>query len=156
MGRRRDKTYFQLGEDEILLFSSLPKTLSKLERKYPKNYYSILEIKINPRLLKINNKFCIYRHQKIMLPSASLCYVSLDDLVLLRKIIQRNANCFFHRLSDLAPSTLRVLEQRAECVPSAYSQACWAMRRLQLFHSFQLFCYFLCLSVYASTKTSNT
>ncbi|KAG5572015.1 hypothetical protein H5410_061781 [Solanum commersonii] len=35
-GRRMEKTHFQLREDEILLSSSLPKTLSKLERKYPK------------------------------------------------------------------------------------------------------------------------
>ena len=32
-GRRMEKTHFQPGEDEILLSSSLPKTLSKLERK---------------------------------------------------------------------------------------------------------------------------
>ncbi|KAG5631834.1 hypothetical protein H5410_003551 [Solanum commersonii] len=31
-----EKTHFQLGEEEILLSSSLPKTLSKLERKYLK------------------------------------------------------------------------------------------------------------------------
>ncbi|KAG5581503.1 hypothetical protein H5410_052130, partial [Solanum commersonii] len=31
-----EKTYFQVGEDKILLSSSLPKTLSKLEKKYPK------------------------------------------------------------------------------------------------------------------------
>ena len=34
-GRRIEKTHFQLGEDE-LLSSSLPKTLSKLERKIQK------------------------------------------------------------------------------------------------------------------------
>ncbi|KAG5609863.1 hypothetical protein H5410_021144 [Solanum commersonii] len=42
-----EKTHFQLGEDEILHSSSLPKTLSKLERKISKKYYFILEIKIN-------------------------------------------------------------------------------------------------------------
>ncbi|KAG5619786.1 hypothetical protein H5410_005004 [Solanum commersonii] len=35
-GRRMEMTHFQLREDEILLSSSLLKTLSKLERKYPK------------------------------------------------------------------------------------------------------------------------
>ena len=49
-GRRMETTHFQLGEDEILLSSSLPKTLSKLERKISKYYYSILEIKIKVRL----------------------------------------------------------------------------------------------------------
>jgi len=32
-GRRMEKTHFQFREDELLLASSLPKTLSKLERK---------------------------------------------------------------------------------------------------------------------------
>ncbi|KAG5582066.1 hypothetical protein H5410_052693 [Solanum commersonii] len=35
-GRRMEKTHFQFWKDELLLFVSLPKTLSKLERKYPK------------------------------------------------------------------------------------------------------------------------
>ncbi|KAG5585338.1 hypothetical protein H5410_045772 [Solanum commersonii] len=36
-----EKTHFQLGEDEIVLSSSLPKTLSKLERKYLKKLQKI-------------------------------------------------------------------------------------------------------------------
>ena len=44
-GRRMEKTHFQLGEDEILLSSILlKKTLSKLERKYIKTYYSIMKL----------------------------------------------------------------------------------------------------------------
>ncbi|KAG5614512.1 hypothetical protein H5410_014336 [Solanum commersonii] len=38
-----EKTHFHFGKDEILLSSSLPKTLSKLERNISKRYYSILE-----------------------------------------------------------------------------------------------------------------
>ncbi|KAG5585216.1 hypothetical protein H5410_045650 [Solanum commersonii] len=34
---RMEKAHLELGEDEILLSLSLPKTLSKLERKYPKS-----------------------------------------------------------------------------------------------------------------------
>ena len=78
-GRRMEKTHFQLGEDEILLSSSLPKTLSKLERKYPTKYYSILEIKINVLLLKINNKFSIYRLQKIVLADLSARLVDVVE-----------------------------------------------------------------------------
>ncbi|KAG5605529.1 hypothetical protein H5410_027021 [Solanum commersonii] len=52
-GRRMEKTHFQLGEDEILFFSSLPKTLSKLERKYPKNAGgSFGEVSRNRRLTR--------------------------------------------------------------------------------------------------------
>ncbi|KAG5630959.1 hypothetical protein H5410_002676 [Solanum commersonii] len=47
-GRGMEKAHFQLGEDEILFSSSLPKSLSKLERKYLKkvqfyceNYYNV-------------------------------------------------------------------------------------------------------------------
>ena len=55
------------------------KTLSKLERKYPKKYYSIMEIKINVRLLKINNKFSIYRLQKIVLADLSVRLIGIAD-----------------------------------------------------------------------------
>ena len=54
-------------------------TLSKLERKYPKKYYSIQEIKINDRILKINNKFSIYRLQKIVLADLSARLVRIAD-----------------------------------------------------------------------------
>ncbi|KAG5595708.1 hypothetical protein H5410_036940 [Solanum commersonii] len=77
--RRMEKTHFQLGEDEILLYSSLPKTLSKLERKYPKKYYFIVKIKINVQLLKINNNFSIYRLQKIVLADLSARLVGIAD-----------------------------------------------------------------------------
>ncbi|KAG5576715.1 hypothetical protein H5410_056849 [Solanum commersonii] len=70
--RRMENTHFKLEEDEILLSSSLPKILSKLERKISKKYYYILESKINVRLLKINNKFSIYRLQKIALADLSV------------------------------------------------------------------------------------
>ena len=78
-GRRMEKTHFQLGEYEILLSSSLPKTLSKLERKYHKWYYCILEIKINVRIFKFNNKFSIYRLQKIVLADCSVRLVGITD-----------------------------------------------------------------------------
>ncbi|KAG5585217.1 hypothetical protein H5410_045651 [Solanum commersonii] len=58
--------------------------------------------------------------------------MSLGDLVLLRRIIQQNTDCSFHRLFYPAPSRLHVLEQRTECVTSA--------RRLHLLRSFQPFC----------------
>uniref|UniRef100_M1DEW7 Gag-pol polyprotein n=1 Tax=Solanum tuberosum TaxID=4113 RepID=M1DEW7_SOLTU len=61
---------------------------------------------------------------------ASSCSMSLGDIVLLRGSIQWNADCFFHRLFDPAPSGLRVLEQSAECVPSVNCQMCLAMLRL--------------------------
>ncbi|KAG5577012.1 hypothetical protein H5410_057146, partial [Solanum commersonii] len=119
----------------------LPKTLSKLERKYPKKYYSILEIKINVRILKINNKFSIYRLQKIVLAdlstSSSPSFTSLQH----------------HRALCHWASCTRT---KVECVPSANRQVCLVMRMLQLLRSFQPFCSILRLSVHASTKTSNT
>ncbi|WMV25110.1 hypothetical protein MTR67_018495, partial [Solanum verrucosum] len=54
------------------------------------------------------------------------------------------------------PSGLRILEQRAECFPSAFRQESLEKLRFQLLRSFQPFCSFLRLSVHASTKTSNT
>ncbi|KAG5585725.1 hypothetical protein H5410_046159 [Solanum commersonii] len=54
---RIEKIHFQLGENEILLSSSLPKTLSKLEKNYPKKYYSILEIKINTSENSVGGSF---------------------------------------------------------------------------------------------------
>ncbi|WMV46676.1 hypothetical protein MTR67_040061 [Solanum verrucosum] len=82
--------------------------------------------------------------------------MSLGDIVLLCETIQRSTDCSFHRLFYPALSGLRVLEQRAECVPLANHQVFLAMLRLQLLRSFQPFYSFLRLSVYASTKTSNT
>ena len=90
------------------------------------------------------------------LPSACLCSGPLGGIALLGETVRRSADCSFHRLFDPSPSGLRVLEQRAECVPSANRQVCLAMLRLQLLRSFQPFCSFLRLSVHASTKTSNT
>ncbi|WMV38184.1 hypothetical protein MTR67_031569 [Solanum verrucosum] len=49
----------------------------------------------------------------------------------------------------LRRGSLQILEQRAKFV-------LLAMLMLQLFRSFQPFCFFLRLSVHASTKTSNT
>ncbi|KAG5585237.1 hypothetical protein H5410_045671 [Solanum commersonii] len=121
-GRRMDKTHFQLGEDEILLSSGLPKTLSKFERKYPKKYYSITSENSVGRSF---GEFVAVLHY----PSAWSCFVSLGELVLLHRIIQRNADYFFHRPFYPAPSKLCVLEQRAT---------------------------FLRLSVHVSTKTSNS
>ncbi len=57
----------------------MEKTLSKLKRKYPKKYYSILEIKINVRLLKINYKFSIDILQKIVLADLSARLVGIAD-----------------------------------------------------------------------------
>ncbi|KAG5585147.1 hypothetical protein H5410_045581 [Solanum commersonii] len=56
---RMEKTHFQLGEDEIFLSSSLPKTLSKLERKYPKNASgSFGELSRNRRLTRGFTLWC--------------------------------------------------------------------------------------------------
>ncbi|KAG5585224.1 hypothetical protein H5410_045658, partial [Solanum commersonii] len=59
-GRRMEKTHLQLGEDEILLSSSHPKTLSKLERKISKKVLFYFENNNNGSTLKNNNKFSIY------------------------------------------------------------------------------------------------
>ncbi|KAG5576612.1 hypothetical protein H5410_056746 [Solanum commersonii] len=120
-GRRMEKTHFQLGEDEILLSSSVRKTLCKHGRKYPK---------------KTSENSVGRSFDK---PSALSCSVSLRDLVLLRGIIRQNADFSFHRLFDPTPSRLCVLEQMVECVPLV-------MRMLQLLRSFQPFCSFLRLS----------
>uniref|UniRef100_M1D866 Uncharacterized protein n=1 Tax=Solanum tuberosum TaxID=4113 RepID=M1D866_SOLTU len=42
--------------------------------------------------------------------------------VLLRETIRRSADCSFHRLFYPAPVGLRVLDQRAKCIPSANRQ----------------------------------
>uniref|UniRef100_M1DCE0 Uncharacterized protein n=1 Tax=Solanum tuberosum TaxID=4113 RepID=M1DCE0_SOLTU len=154
-----EKTHFQLGEDEILLSSSLPKTLSKLERKYPKKilfYYENYNYNSTP--LKINKDFSIYRLQKLVLadcsarlvevaellsdlpffcliavlclPSAFSRFGPLGGIVLLRGTIQRSTDCSFHRLFDPLPLGLRVLEQRVEYVPLATRQVCLAELRL--------------------------
>ncbi|WMV24716.1 hypothetical protein MTR67_018101, partial [Solanum verrucosum] len=83
-------------------------------------------------------------------PSTSSCSVSLGNIVLLHETIRRCTDCSFHRLFDPAPLGIRVLEQRAKCVPSANHQVCLAMLRFQLLRSF---CSFLRLSAHASTKT---
>ncbi|KAG5610284.1 hypothetical protein H5410_021565 [Solanum commersonii] len=64
-------------------------------------------------------------------------------------------DCSFHRLFDPLPSWLRKMEQKKKYVLLANRQRCLAMLRLQLLRSFQPFCFFLRLSVHASTKTSN-
>ncbi|KAG5576950.1 hypothetical protein H5410_057084 [Solanum commersonii] len=90
------------------------------------------------------------------LPSTSSHSGPLGGIVLLRGSIQQSTDYSFHHLFYPFPSELRILEQRAECVPSANRQVCLAMPRLQLLRSFQPFCSFLRLSVHASTKTLNT
>uniref|UniRef100_M1DXL4 Uncharacterized protein n=1 Tax=Solanum tuberosum TaxID=4113 RepID=M1DXL4_SOLTU len=77
------------------------------------------------------------------LPSACLCPGSLGGISLLRGTVRRHTGCSFRRLFDPLPSGLRVLEQRAEYVPSATRQAHLAKLRLQFLRSFQPFCSFL-------------
>uniref|UniRef100_M1DJS5 Uncharacterized protein n=1 Tax=Solanum tuberosum TaxID=4113 RepID=M1DJS5_SOLTU len=143
--------------NSILQFT---KTLSKLEKKIPKSIILLWKLKLIFNCLKINNKFGIYRLQKIVLADLSVrlvgiadqlsdspfgvvrrrlalafnivlfCSVSLGDIVLLRQTIRRSADCSFHRLFDPAPLGLRVLEQRADFVPSVIRQVCLAMLRL--------------------------
>ncbi|WMV13754.1 hypothetical protein MTR67_007139 [Solanum verrucosum] len=60
-------------------FLQVPKTLSKLERKIPKSTILLWKIKINVRLLKINNKFSTYRLQKIVLADHSARLVEIAD-----------------------------------------------------------------------------
>ncbi|KAG5582065.1 hypothetical protein H5410_052692 [Solanum commersonii] len=56
-------------------------------------------------------------------------------------------------LPFLSPSFwLRILEQRAESIPSATRQVCLVILRLQLLRSFWAFCFFLRLSVHSSLK----
>ncbi|KAG5606203.1 hypothetical protein H5410_027695 [Solanum commersonii] len=133
-----------LGKIKSFFLQVSQKTLSKLERKI---FQKTSESSVGGSL----GEFITVLYY----PSASSCSMSLGDLVLLCGIIRRNTDCSFHRLFDPAPSRLRVLEQRAECIPSANRQACLVMRRLQLLCSFQPFCSFLHLSVSASTKMSN-
>ncbi|KAG5605893.1 hypothetical protein H5410_027385, partial [Solanum commersonii] len=99
-------------------------------------YYSIVKIKLNVRLLKINDKLSIYRLQKIVLVDLSA---------------SSSPSC-----TSLQHRRLRVLEQKEECVPSTNRQVCLAMLKLLLLRSFHPFCSFLRLSVHASTETSNT
>uniref|UniRef100_M1DMT6 Uncharacterized protein n=1 Tax=Solanum tuberosum TaxID=4113 RepID=M1DMT6_SOLTU len=100
--------------------------------------------------LKINNKFSIYRHQKIVLADLSARLVGIAEKlgdspfgVIRRRLAlafcmvvlcvigrdstashnySRNADRSFHRLFDPATSGLRVLEQRAEYVLSVNHQ----------------------------------
>ncbi|KAG5630925.1 hypothetical protein H5410_002642 [Solanum commersonii] len=50
---RVERIHFQLGEDEILLSSSLPKTLSKLERKYLKKFGEVSRVRQVTRRLAL-------------------------------------------------------------------------------------------------------
>ncbi|KAG5605665.1 hypothetical protein H5410_027157 [Solanum commersonii] len=60
-----------LGKMKSFSFQVSHKTLSKLEKKYLKAYYSILKIIIRFGTYKINNKFSIYRFLKIALANLS-------------------------------------------------------------------------------------
>ncbi|KAG5585257.1 hypothetical protein H5410_045691 [Solanum commersonii] len=133
---RMQKTQSQLGEDEILLTSSLPKNiLSKLERKYPQNLLFYCE--------NYNNEI-----------SAG---GSLDKVSQGRRMTRLLFFLLSHHRLVLSFSIFTFWTiRRAECVPSAIRQVCLAMLRLKLLRSFQPFCSFLLLNVYASTKTSNT
>ncbi|KAG5595817.1 hypothetical protein H5410_037049 [Solanum commersonii] len=94
-------------------------------------------------LSKLERKY-IKTHQKL---------VQVDSST---RTIRRSTYCSFHRLFDPLPSGLRILEQRAYSVLLMNRQRFLAMLMLQLLHFFQSFCFFLHLSVHASTKTSNT
>uniref|UniRef100_M1DV73 Uncharacterized protein n=1 Tax=Solanum tuberosum TaxID=4113 RepID=M1DV73_SOLTU len=70
------------------------------------------------------------------LPSVCLCPGSLGGISMLHETVQRHIDCSFHHFFDPLPSGLRVLEQRAEYVPSATHQVCLAKLRLQFLRSF--------------------
>ncbi|KAG5595519.1 hypothetical protein H5410_036751 [Solanum commersonii] len=136
-GRRMEKTHFQLGEDGIHLSSSLPKTLSKLERKISKKYYSILEIKIKTSENSAGGSF-----DEVTSSHSG----KLGGIVLHRGTIWRSADCSFYRLFDPLPSGIHILEQRVESFLLMNRQRFLAMLMLQLLRSFQPFCSFLRLS----------
>ncbi|KAG5610223.1 hypothetical protein H5410_021504 [Solanum commersonii] len=136
---RIEKTHFQFGEDE-LPSSSLPKTLSKLERKYLKKTF-INWFRQIVRLVLAYNIFTFWTIGRYSNAS---------------KTIWRSADCSFHLLFDHLPSVLCILEQRVESILTANRQRFLAMLMLPLLRSFQPSCSFLRLSVHASTKTSNT
>ncbi|KAG5585242.1 hypothetical protein H5410_045676 [Solanum commersonii] len=118
-----------LGKIKSFSFQVSHKTLSKVERKILKTHI-------------------VWRASSRSRP--------LDGIVLLHGTIRRRVDFSFHRLFDLLPSGLRILEQRAEFVLSANHQRFLAMLMLQLLHSFQPFCSFFHLHVHASTKTLDT
>ncbi|KAG5571880.1 hypothetical protein H5410_061646, partial [Solanum commersonii] len=110
-GRRMEKTHFQLGEDEILLSSSLvKKSLSKLERKYPKKVPFYCEnYNNNSTLLKLMKSLSRPSNNSTTRPSSvsspfRACPQHLHVLdhwtviVLLLETIQRSADCSFHHL----------------------------------------------------------
>uniref|UniRef100_M1E0F9 Integrase core domain containing protein n=1 Tax=Solanum tuberosum TaxID=4113 RepID=M1E0F9_SOLTU len=59
------------------------------------------------------------------LPSACLCPRSLGSISLLCETVRRHVDCAFHRLFDLLPSRLRVLEQRAEDAKQNLQKQVW-------------------------------
>ncbi|KAG5606141.1 hypothetical protein H5410_027633 [Solanum commersonii] len=91
-GRRTEKIHFQLGEDEILLSSSLPKKPSpNLRENIPKNSSagkSFDKVSRNHRLTQLFGLWCSSSPSCTSLQHRRALCQSLGDLVLLRGIIQ--------------------------------------------------------------------
>ncbi|KAG5629730.1 hypothetical protein H5410_001447 [Solanum commersonii] len=68
-----------LGKMKSFFLQVSQKPSPNLREKYPKKYYSTLEIKMNVQLSKINDKFSIYRLQKIALADLSTKLVNIAE-----------------------------------------------------------------------------
>ncbi|KAG5630659.1 hypothetical protein H5410_002376 [Solanum commersonii] len=126
-------THFQLGEKE-LLSSSLHKTLSKLERKISAKVYCVAE-DCSATLVEIANELGDLPFGQVIafsvLPSAFSHFGSLGGTILLCETDRQLADCSFPHL----------------LIHFLQGFAYWNEGPI---------CFILRLSVYASTKTSNT
>ncbi|KAG5571182.1 hypothetical protein H5410_060948 [Solanum commersonii] len=110
-GRRMEKTHFQLGEDEILLYSSLPQNLSKLERKISKKYYSIMnniimfgEVSRGRRMTQ--RLTLLLSHRRLVLAFSIFTFWTIGRV-----------DCYFHRLLDPIPSCFSHTGTKGEVYP---------------------------------------
>ncbi|KAG5610720.1 hypothetical protein H5410_022001 [Solanum commersonii] len=150
-----EKTHFHLGEEE-LLSSSLHKTLSKLERKISAKVCSKVKTLIiivftncaaddcSATLVEISDELGDPPFGQLItfsvLPLASSHSGSLGGTVLLRETDRRLTGSSFPRL----------------LIPFLQGFAYWNEGRIPFLVLFNPICSILCLSVHASTKTSNT
>ncbi|KAG5606219.1 hypothetical protein H5410_027711 [Solanum commersonii] len=90
------------------------------------------------------------------LPSASFCPGSMGDVVMLRGVARRYADCSFSPLICSIPSGLSTLEQKVNIVQLVIRRMGSAIRRSSFLRSFIFFCSFLLDSVHVFPQTSNT
>ncbi|KAG5631847.1 hypothetical protein H5410_003564 [Solanum commersonii] len=111
-GTTMEKTYFQLGEDEIPLSSKISagRSLGEVSRSH----------RMTRRLT------LLLPHCRFVLAFNIFTFWTIGRYGTASQNYLAKHRCSFHRLFDPLPSGLRVLEQRVESVPLAIRQVCLA------------------------------